>query len=79
MRILISYARGALSIRRLPLARAMLHRFSGRVWWLLLIRFGDPKDVAQHLNYRERAQQIVNKKFNAVFGRAMAKAMATAK
>jgi hypothetical protein len=45
----------------------------------LLIKFGDPQEVKQDLNYRERAQRIVNTRFNAVFGAALAKAMATTK
>lgn len=45
----------------------------------LLIRFGDALPVKQHLDYRQRAQQLVNRRFNAVFGAMLAKAMATAK
>ncbi|MDY7560205.1 hypothetical protein [Pseudomonas sp. AB6] len=45
----------------------------------LIIRFGDPIIVNKRLNYRSRAQAIVNRRFNAVFGDAMAKALATAK
>jgi hypothetical protein len=45
----------------------------------LLIKFGDPQEVKQDLNYRERAQKVIDRRFNAVFGAALAKAMATAK
>lgn len=45
----------------------------------LLIRFGDALPVKQHLDYRQRAQQLVNRRFNAVFGAALGKAIATAK
>lgn len=45
----------------------------------LLIRFGDALPVIQQLHYGERAKQIVQTRFNAVFGAEMAKAIATAK
>lgn len=45
----------------------------------LLIRFGDALPVNEQLHYGERAKQIVQTRFNAVFGAAMAKAIATAR
>ena len=45
----------------------------------LLIRFGEALTVNKRLNYRSRAQAIVNRKFNSAFGNAMAKALATAR
>ncbi|PMQ04174.1 hypothetical protein DyAD56_15915 [Dyella sp. AD56] len=45
----------------------------------LLIRFGDALPVPKRLNYRSHAQMIIDRRFNAVFGAAMAKAMATAR
>lgn len=45
----------------------------------LLIRFGDALPVTQHLDYFKRAQQIVNRNFEKEFGRALAKAIASAK
>lgn len=45
----------------------------------LLLRFADAHQVKQHLNYRERARRIVAANFNRVFGRALGRAMATAR
>lgn len=45
----------------------------------LLIRFGDALPVKERLHYRTRAQRIVDKNVDREFGRALAKAMATAK
>ncbi len=45
----------------------------------LLIRFGDALAVNKRLNYRSRAQAIVNSQFRSAFGRAMDKALATAR
>jgi hypothetical protein len=45
----------------------------------LLIRFGDALAVNKRLHYRTRAQAIVNRRFNTVFGEAMRKALVTAK
>ncbi|MCO7569383.1 hypothetical protein NJH78_05305 [Pseudomonas chlororaphis] len=45
----------------------------------LLIRFGDALAVSKRLNYRSRAKAIVDRRFNAVFGEAMSKALATAR
>lgn len=45
----------------------------------LLIRFGDALPVNEQLHYGERARAIVNGRFNAVFGGAMAKAVATSR
>ncbi|MHA6236828.1 hypothetical protein [Pseudomonas fluorescens group sp. PF-69] len=45
----------------------------------LLIRFGDALPVNKRLNYRSRAQSLVDRRFNAVFATAMDKALTTAK
>ncbi|MBB4863337.1 hypothetical protein HNP46_002184 [Pseudomonas nitritireducens] len=45
----------------------------------LLLRFGDALPVKKQLHYRSRAEALVARRFNAVFGAAMAKAMATAR
>ena len=45
----------------------------------LLIRFGDSLPVKKRLNYRSRAQAIVDRRFNAVFAEAMSKALASAR
>jgi len=45
----------------------------------LLIRFGDALEVNQRLDYQARAKALVNRRFNAVFGAAMARAIATAR
>lgn len=45
----------------------------------LLIRFGDALAVTKRLNYRSRAQAIVNRRFNAVFGESIGRALATAR
>jgi hypothetical protein len=45
----------------------------------LLIRFGDALPVKQHLAYRDRAKRIVGANINKELGKALAKAMATAK
>ncbi|NWC92634.1 MULTISPECIES: hypothetical protein [unclassified Pseudomonas] len=45
----------------------------------LLIRFGDSLAVNKRLNYRSRAKVLVDRRFNAVFGEAMAKALASAR
>jgi len=45
----------------------------------LLIRFGDALAVNKRLNYRSRAQALINRCFNAVFGAEMARALATAR
>ncbi|MFZ6724695.1 hypothetical protein ACO0K2_04300 [Undibacterium sp. MH2W] len=45
----------------------------------LLIRFGDAQPVKKHLGYRTRAQKVVNTTFKAEFGKALAKAMASAR
>ena len=45
----------------------------------LLIRFGDSLTVNKRLNYRSRAKALVDRRFNAVFGEAMAKALASAR
>jgi hypothetical protein len=45
----------------------------------LLIRFGDALAVTQRLDYQARARALVNRRFNAVFGAAMARAIATAR
>ncbi|SEJ21416.1 hypothetical protein SAMN04244572_03137 [Azotobacter beijerinckii] len=45
----------------------------------LLIRFGDALPVNKRLNYRSHAQALVSRRFNAVFGAALARAMATAR
>ena len=46
---------------------------------VLLIRFEDAHLATQHLDYRARAQAIVAANFNKEFGKALAKAMATAR
>jgi hypothetical protein len=45
----------------------------------LLIRFGDALAVNKRLNYRSRAQAIVDRRFKAVFGEAIGRALATAR
>lgn len=45
----------------------------------LLIRFGDALQVNKQLHYRSRAKALIDRRFNAVFGAAMARAMATAR
>ena len=45
----------------------------------LLIRFGDSLPVKKRLNYRSRAQAIVDRRFNACFAEAMSKALASAR
>jgi hypothetical protein len=45
----------------------------------LLIRFGDALTVNKRLNYRSRAQAIIDRRFKAVFGEAMSRALATAR
>lgn len=45
----------------------------------LLIRFGDALPVAKRLNYRSNAEALVRRRFNAVFGAALAKAIASAR
>ncbi|POR52769.1 hypothetical protein B0G62_10466 [Paraburkholderia eburnea] len=45
----------------------------------LLIRFGDALPVRQHLNFELRAYQIVNMGFRREFGRALGKAIASAR
>lgn len=45
----------------------------------LLIRFGDALPVTQHLDYMKRGQQIVDRNFRKEFGRALARAIATAR
>jgi hypothetical protein len=45
----------------------------------LLVRFGDALPVRQHIDWEGTAQRIVTANFNRVFGRAMAKAIATAR
>lgn len=45
----------------------------------LLIRFGNALPVEKRLNYRVRAEALVRRRFNAVFGAALAKAIASAR
>ncbi len=45
----------------------------------LLMRFGDALPVRQHFDYRKRADWVVRKQFNKVFGQALARAIATAR
>jgi len=45
----------------------------------LLVAFHKPVTVTKRLNFGARAHQVVNKNFDAVFGKELAKAMATAK
>jgi hypothetical protein len=45
----------------------------------LLIRFGDALPVKERLHYRARAQKVVDMNVDREFGRALAKAMATAR
>lgn len=42
----------------------------------LLIKFGDPKQTRQHLDFQKRAEMIVRKNFNKRFGSALGKAIA---
>lgn len=45
----------------------------------LLVRFGDALPVTQRLNYQARAKQVINANFNREMGRAIARAIATAR
>lgn len=45
----------------------------------LLVRFGDPRPVRQHLDFGKRAAAVVNKHVAIEFAKALTKAMATAK
>lgn len=45
----------------------------------LLIKFTDAHEVKQHIDWFNRAATMVRKNFNAEFGKALAKALATAK
>lgn len=45
----------------------------------LLIRFGDALPVNKRLHYQSRAKQLVARRFNAVFGAALGRALATAR
>lgn len=45
----------------------------------LLVRFADAHPIKQHLDYRSRAEQLVRSNFNREMGRALAKAIATAR
>jgi len=45
----------------------------------LLIRFGEALAVNKRLNYRARANAIINSKFKSAFDKAMSKALATAR
>ena len=45
----------------------------------LLIRWGDGTEIAPHLDYRRRAEQIVSQNFYAEFTKAMSHALETAK
>lgn len=45
----------------------------------LLIRFGDAIDVTKRLPYQAKAKALIGKRFNAVFGAALAKAIATSR
>jgi len=45
----------------------------------LLIRFGDAQPVKQHLEFGSRAQSVVESSFAVEFGKALARAVATAK
>lgn len=59
--------------------RSAMPRGANRTGQLkLLIRFGDAKPVNKQLHYAKRAQALIDRRFNKVFGAAMAKALATA-
>ena len=58
-------------------SKALPGNMTGRL--KLLVRFGDAIPVRQHLGYRERAKKVIEANFNAEFGKALAKAMASAK
>lgn len=45
----------------------------------LLIRFSDAHPAKQHLDFRKRAEQLVRANFNAEMGKALARAIATAR
>lgn len=45
----------------------------------LLIRFEDPHEAKQHIDWFARAEQVVRRTYAREFGRALARAMATAK
>jgi len=65
--------------RRLPAKAARKGQPAQAARLQLLIRFGDALPVKQHLNWADTARAIVAKSFDAEFGKAMAKAIATAK
>ncbi|KAF1003329.1 MAG: hypothetical protein GAK28_04768 [Luteibacter sp.] len=45
----------------------------------LLIRFADAHPIKQHLDYRSRAERLVRSNFNRVMGKALGRAIATAR
>lgn len=45
----------------------------------LLVRFGDALPVTQRLNYQARAKQVIDANFNREMGRAISRAIATAR
>jgi hypothetical protein len=74
------YIRQSQSVRGVSKKQGRLPRGANTTGKLkLLIRFGDALPVNKHLNYRSRAQALVGRRFNAVFGAALARAVATAR
>lgn len=65
--------------RRLPARAARKGQPAQGARLQLLIRFGDALPVKQHLPWASIAQAIVAKNFDADFGKALAKAIATAR
>lgn len=45
----------------------------------LLVRYVNDKPVTQHLDFAERAEKLVNQRFDAVMGRELARAIASSK
>jgi hypothetical protein len=45
----------------------------------LLVKFEDPHPAKQHLDFRKRAEQLIRANWNAEMGKALARAIATAK
>lgn len=45
----------------------------------LLVRFEDPHPARQHFDFRKRAEQLIRANWNSEMGKALARAMATAR
>jgi hypothetical protein len=74
------FHRSNTKIRGTSAKRGAMPRMANKTGKLvLLIRFGDAEPVNKQLNYQARAQALIDRRFNAVFGASLAYAMATAK